>query len=260
MAALFYWGNSMTVATATGQLQKNLITESPKMAAVMLPIAILMFAIAVILFTSLPAYYHQTPGTFHPFSPARSQLTHTTRQNPQLLPHPNPPQTHPLVHHKRNPPKLLPLLPLRPQLVLPLEFQTRPCLRHHPPHPLLLPPNLVPLPLPLLQNIKHPFLGPPHLRNRPRRPPLGTNALGNLRHRRLGPMDARRSHRRRARRQESVALVGCLRRHPKRRLRNHASTDVDADTRRRDFCGCAAHRYGYHLAGQGDESRSGWAR
>ncbi|KAE9972211.1 hypothetical protein EG328_005136 [Venturia inaequalis] len=62
MTALFYWGNSMTVATATGQLQKNLITESPKMAAVMLPIAILMFAIAVVLFTSLPAYYHQTPG------------------------------------------------------------------------------------------------------------------------------------------------------------------------------------------------------
>lgn len=62
ITALFYWGNSMAVATATGQVQKNLITESPKMAAVTLPIAALMFAIGVILFTSLPPYYRQTPG------------------------------------------------------------------------------------------------------------------------------------------------------------------------------------------------------
>ncbi|TID22987.1 glycosyltransferase family 5 protein [Venturia nashicola] len=62
ITALFYWGNTMTVATSSGQLQKNLITDSPKMAAVTLPIAVLMFAIAVILFTSLPPYYRQTPG------------------------------------------------------------------------------------------------------------------------------------------------------------------------------------------------------
>jgi len=43
----------MTVATATGALQKNLITESTKMAAVTLPIAALMFAISIILFIIL---------------------------------------------------------------------------------------------------------------------------------------------------------------------------------------------------------------
>ncbi|QDS68915.1 hypothetical protein FKW77_008195 [Venturia effusa] len=62
ITALFYWGNSMTVATTTGQMQKNLITESQKMAAVTLPIAAFLFAIGAILFTSLPPYYRQTPG------------------------------------------------------------------------------------------------------------------------------------------------------------------------------------------------------
>jgi len=57
----------MTVATATGSVQKNLITESPKMAAVTLPIAALMFVIGIILFTSLPPYYRQSPGKIPDF-------------------------------------------------------------------------------------------------------------------------------------------------------------------------------------------------
>ncbi|KAF2462832.1 uncharacterized protein BDR25DRAFT_298919 [Lindgomyces ingoldianus] len=62
ITALFYWGSTMTTSSAN-----NTLTSSPKAAAITIPIAIFLFAIGVILLTSLPPYYHQSPGKIPSF-------------------------------------------------------------------------------------------------------------------------------------------------------------------------------------------------
>ncbi|KAI9742079.1 MAG: Cell wall alpha-1,3-glucan synthase ags1 [Cirrosporium novae-zelandiae] len=62
ITALFYWGNTLTVATAMNKVEKNALTSSPYMAAITLPIAALLWAVGLILFTALPPYYRQSPG------------------------------------------------------------------------------------------------------------------------------------------------------------------------------------------------------
>jgi alpha-1,3-glucan synthase len=67
ITALFYWGATITAATATGKTEVNPLTDSKLMAAVTLPIGVFLWAIGLILFTSLPPYYRQTPGTIPDF-------------------------------------------------------------------------------------------------------------------------------------------------------------------------------------------------
>jgi alpha-1,3-glucan synthase len=57
ITALFYWGSTLTTSSA-----ENALTSSPKAAMITLPIAGLMFTIGALLVTSLPSYYHQSPG------------------------------------------------------------------------------------------------------------------------------------------------------------------------------------------------------
>ncbi|KAF2179311.1 glycosyltransferase family 5 protein [Zopfia rhizophila CBS 207.26] len=62
ITALFYWGSTMTSSSAT-----NTLTSSPRAAAITLPIAVFLFILAIIIITSLPPYYHQTPGKIPSF-------------------------------------------------------------------------------------------------------------------------------------------------------------------------------------------------
>ena len=62
ITALFYWGSTMTTSSAS-----NALTSSPKAAMITLPIAVFLFTIGVILLTSLPPYYHQSPGKIPSF-------------------------------------------------------------------------------------------------------------------------------------------------------------------------------------------------
>ncbi|KAJ9655509.1 Cell wall alpha-1,3-glucan synthase ags1 [Coniosporium apollinis] len=67
VTALFYWGSTMTVATAAGYVEKNTLTSKPIMAAITMPIGALLWIIGLMLFTSLPSYYRQTPGKIPSF-------------------------------------------------------------------------------------------------------------------------------------------------------------------------------------------------
>ncbi|KAI4941950.1 hypothetical protein J4E91_010500 [Alternaria rosae] len=62
ITALFYWGSTLANSDAS-----NALTSSPKAAMITLPIAGLMFAIGALLITSLPSYYHQSPGKIPSF-------------------------------------------------------------------------------------------------------------------------------------------------------------------------------------------------
>jgi alpha-1,3-glucan synthase len=62
ITALFYWGSTLTASSTDSAL-----TSSPKAAMITLPIAGLMFAIGALLITSLPSYYHQSPGKIPSF-------------------------------------------------------------------------------------------------------------------------------------------------------------------------------------------------
>ena len=62
MIALWYWGDTLTKYTTTGGNTGNLITSTPKITAIMVPIAVLLWAVGVLLFYGLPAYYRQQPG------------------------------------------------------------------------------------------------------------------------------------------------------------------------------------------------------
>lgn len=57
----------MTTATANGKTEHNALTSSRTTAAFTLPIAAFLWAIGAVLFTSLPPYYHQTPGKIPSF-------------------------------------------------------------------------------------------------------------------------------------------------------------------------------------------------
>jgi alpha-1,3-glucan synthase len=62
ITALFYWGSTLTTASAS-----NTLTSSTRASMITLPIAAFLIVIAVILITSLPPYYHQTPGKIPDF-------------------------------------------------------------------------------------------------------------------------------------------------------------------------------------------------
>jgi hypothetical protein len=52
----------LTRLTEDGMTTKSLVTAKPIIAAITMPIAVMMWAIAVILFFGLPQYYRQAPG------------------------------------------------------------------------------------------------------------------------------------------------------------------------------------------------------
>jgi alpha-1,3-glucan synthase len=62
ITALFYWGSTLTYSSPD-----NALTSSPKAAMITIPISVLMFCIGSLLVTSLPSYYHQTPGKIPSF-------------------------------------------------------------------------------------------------------------------------------------------------------------------------------------------------
>jgi alpha-1,3-glucan synthase len=63
IAALFYW-SSIIVG---GTFNTSTLVSSPAMAAIAMPIAVLLWAIGIALFTGLPDYYRQRPGKIPDF-------------------------------------------------------------------------------------------------------------------------------------------------------------------------------------------------
>ncbi|TGO35925.1 hypothetical protein BHYA_0141g00220 [Botrytis hyacinthi] len=58
---LWFWGSYLNRRQADG-LGTSFTTASPKMSAVVLPIALLMWAVGLVTFLGLPEYYRQAPG------------------------------------------------------------------------------------------------------------------------------------------------------------------------------------------------------
>ncbi|CAK47606.1 CAZyme family GH13 [Aspergillus niger] len=60
---LWYWGTSISLAVENGNtnVQGN-ITNTWRMTAICMPIAVLLWVIGLLIFFGLPSYYHQAPG------------------------------------------------------------------------------------------------------------------------------------------------------------------------------------------------------
>ncbi|KAI4100361.1 MAG: hypothetical protein LQ339_005534 [Xanthoria mediterranea] len=67
VVGLWYWGSTLTKATASGITATNPVVNSSTMTAITAPIAILLWAIGLTLFLGLPDYYRQAPGTVPSF-------------------------------------------------------------------------------------------------------------------------------------------------------------------------------------------------
>ncbi|SMR54883.1 unnamed protein product [Zymoseptoria tritici ST99CH_3D1] len=76
IVALFYWGRTISEASARGIDARNMYANKPILAVASLPVAAVLFGIGLLLFTSLPPYYRQTPGKIPEFyrSLARRKL------------------------------------------------------------------------------------------------------------------------------------------------------------------------------------------
>lgn len=63
IAALWYWGSTLTKLSATGTVTTNLVATRPVVVtSVGASIAVLLWIIGIMLFIGLPEYYRQTPG------------------------------------------------------------------------------------------------------------------------------------------------------------------------------------------------------
>lgn len=64
VVALWYWGSSLAAATAASGVNNGYenFAQSPKVAAITLPIALCMWAIGIVIFVGLPDFYSQSPG------------------------------------------------------------------------------------------------------------------------------------------------------------------------------------------------------
>ncbi|KAL8734945.1 MAG: hypothetical protein Q9181_003013 [Wetmoreana brouardii] len=67
VAALWYWGSTLTASANAGLPSSVLLTSSPKVTAITTPIACFLWAIGGILFFGLPTYYRQSPGKIPSF-------------------------------------------------------------------------------------------------------------------------------------------------------------------------------------------------
>ncbi|QSZ37320.1 hypothetical protein DSL72_009418 [Monilinia vaccinii-corymbosi] len=61
VVVLWFWGHYLNRRQAEG-LGASFTTASPKMAIVVLPIAVLMWSLGIVLYLGLPEYYRQAPG------------------------------------------------------------------------------------------------------------------------------------------------------------------------------------------------------
>ncbi len=62
VVGLWYWGSILTAYSTTGGSRSALITSTPIMTAICLPITALLFAVGIVLHYGLPTYYRQEPG------------------------------------------------------------------------------------------------------------------------------------------------------------------------------------------------------
>ncbi|KAL8840879.1 MAG: hypothetical protein Q9170_001143 [Blastenia crenularia] len=67
VVGLWYWGSTLTKATASGVTKTNPVVDSSIMTAITAPIAIMLWAMGLILFFGLPEYYRQAPGSVPSF-------------------------------------------------------------------------------------------------------------------------------------------------------------------------------------------------
>lgn len=63
IAALWYWGDSLTALNANGVGTSGLLTSRATLAAITTPLAVLLWAIGVVSYYGLPNYYRQVPGS-----------------------------------------------------------------------------------------------------------------------------------------------------------------------------------------------------
>ncbi|KAL8957027.1 MAG: hypothetical protein Q9193_005596, partial [Seirophora villosa] len=67
VVGLWYWGSTLTKASATSLTPISPIVDSSTMTAITAPIAILLWAIGLTVYLGLPDYYRQAPGTVPSF-------------------------------------------------------------------------------------------------------------------------------------------------------------------------------------------------
>lgn len=185
VAVLWYWGSQLTSLTTAGVTSTSLVTSSRAVTAITTPIAVIMWAVGLILYLGLPNYYRQEPGKVPSFYRAllrRKIILVSTvghlHQYGQLT------VISVVLCHGPDT-ELLALCSVWSQLAISLVQPTYSRLVRRPAPSCLLRWYLgydaldpwIPFPTTLL--------GPPHLRHRPRRTPLGADALGNIKHRPL---------------------------------------------------------------------------
>jgi alpha-1,3-glucan synthase len=62
VVALWYWGSTLTKYTASGGLTNNLITSTPRVTAITIPIAVFLWLVGIVIYFGLPEFYSQNPG------------------------------------------------------------------------------------------------------------------------------------------------------------------------------------------------------
>lgn len=62
VVALWYWGSTLTKFSANGGETHNLITSSPKVTAITVPIAVFLWLVGIVAYFGLPEFYSQNPG------------------------------------------------------------------------------------------------------------------------------------------------------------------------------------------------------
>ena len=67
VTVLWYWGSSLTSASASGVQASQLFTYTPAITAVTTPVAALMCTVGILLFVGLPAFYRASPGSVPSF-------------------------------------------------------------------------------------------------------------------------------------------------------------------------------------------------
>ena len=67
IAALWYWGSTLTASSASGLSTSVLLTSSPTVTGITTPIACLFWAVGLVLYFGLPNYYRQDPGKIPSF-------------------------------------------------------------------------------------------------------------------------------------------------------------------------------------------------
>ncbi|KAI1850190.1 hypothetical protein JX265_013469 [Neoarthrinium moseri] len=62
IAALWYWGSYVSLQTNSGVTTSSMLTSTPIVTAIGVPIAVLMWVVGALLFVGLPDYYRTRPG------------------------------------------------------------------------------------------------------------------------------------------------------------------------------------------------------